>query len=90
MQAASPEIKTQLQSRLSRIEGQARGVKKMLDEDRDCREVLQQLNAINAAIQNATRLYMRAYARECLLNDGAPDDRALVVDELLVLMERVR
>ncbi len=90
MQAASPEIKTQLQSRLSRIEGQARGVKKMVDDDRDCREVLQQLNAMNAAIQNATRLYMRAYARECLLNDAAPDDRAQVVDELLDLMERVR
>jgi DNA-binding FrmR family transcriptional regulator len=90
VQSPSPEVKTQLKSRLSRIEGQARGVKKMLDEDRDCREVLQQLSAMHAALQNATQLYMRSYARECLLDELTPQNRAQVVDELLDLMERVR
>ena len=90
MKSVSGETKSKLQKRLSRIEGQARGVKKMLDEDRECREILQQLNAMNAAIQTATQLFMRSYAKECLLEDVDSIDREELVDELLDLMERVR
>jgi DNA-binding FrmR family transcriptional regulator len=90
MHAPSGETKAALQARLTRIEGQARGVRKMLDDDRDCQEILQQLNAMHAATKNAAHLFMRAYARECLLEDGALLDREALVDELLDLMQRVR
>ena len=64
MKIESEETKRGLQARLKRIEGQTRGIQKMLDEDRDCRDILQQLNAAHAAIERATAEFVRAYARD--------------------------
>ena len=49
METRSPELKTELSHRLRRIEGQVRGVQRMVDEDRDCPEILQQMTAIRSA-----------------------------------------
>ncbi len=56
-----------LKKRLRRIEGQVRGVAKMIDEDRNCREVVQQLTAIRSAVQQVSLLVVRGYAVDCLL-----------------------
>lgn len=91
MKSYSPALKDDVQKRLRRIEGQVRGVQRMVAEDRDCEEVLQQLNAVNAAVRNTTRLFMRAYARDCLLGaDVAGRDAEAMVDDLLDLMDKVR
>ncbi|MGE5591839.1 MAG: metal-sensitive transcriptional regulator [Bacillota bacterium] len=50
MKGLDPEIKRSLINRLRRIEGQARGVQRMLEEERDCMEVLSQLVAMREAI----------------------------------------
>ncbi|KUK46066.1 MAG: hypothetical protein XD73_1056 [Anaerolinea thermophila] len=63
-----PESKENIKHRLSRIEGQLRGVQKMIDADRDCRDILQQLIAIRAGVQSASLSFMRDVARDCLLN----------------------
>jgi DNA-binding FrmR family transcriptional regulator len=85
-------VKDQLLQRLRRVEGQVRGVQKMLEDDRACRDVVQQLNAIQAALQNASDLYVRAHAKDCLLNANATDVREHedVIDQLLDLMIKVR
>jgi DNA-binding FrmR family transcriptional regulator len=92
MKIQSTAVKENLKQRLARIEGQTRGVQKMLEEDRDCHEIIQQLNAILAATQNASETFMRAYAKDCLLrldeNDGA--GREKLVDNLLDLMAKMR
>ncbi len=62
-----------------------RGVQRMLDDDRDCREIIQQLKAVQSATQNATAVFMRAYAKECLL-DAENVDRETAVDDLLTLV----
>ena len=49
MKALDPEVKRSLINRLRRIEGQARGIQRMLEEDRDCQEVLAQLVAMREA-----------------------------------------
>lgn len=91
MKIYSRAVKDDVQKRLRRIEGQVRGIQRMLDEDRDCAEILQQLNAVNAAARNTTRLFMRAHARDCLLRENVAGREAeAVVDELLDLMDRVR
>ncbi len=88
MKLQSATAKQDLQVRLRRIEGQARGVQRMLDEDRECREIVQQLTAVRAAVQNATAVFMRAYAKECLLESGDLSDleRSDLVDELMTLL----
>lgn len=88
----SVAVKRQIQQRLSRVEGQVRGVQKMLDEERDCQEILQQLNAVLAAVQNTTDLFVRTYAKECLLNMETTEarEREVVIDQLLDLMVKAR
>lgn len=92
MKGYSPAVTDDLQKRLRRIEGQVRGVQRMLAEERDCREVVQQLNAIDAAVRNAAQLFLRAYARDCLLesSEGEREDTAARVEELLDLVARIR
>lgn len=67
IQTKNPEVKAQIKRRLARIEGQLRGVQKMIDNDRDCREILQQLIAIRAGIQSASLNFLQEVATECLL-----------------------
>jgi CsoR family transcriptional regulator, copper-sensing transcriptional repressor len=91
MKVQSTAVKEEMQVRLRRIEGQVRGIERMLDEERDCREVVQQLKAVQSALKNATAVFMRGYARECLLDTDHvdPEAREALVDDLLSLMTKV-
>jgi CsoR family transcriptional regulator, copper-sensing transcriptional repressor len=85
----NPEVKDQIKRRLSRIEGQLRGVQRMIDEERDCRDVVQQLIAIRSAVQAASLNFMQDVASDCLLNQADQDDpaaqRALMTDLIKML-----
>lgn len=71
MKIQNQETKDKLIQRLRRIEGQVRGVQNMLDEERDCREIMQQLAAIHSAVQGASRIFLQEYATTCLVEmDG--------------------
>lgn len=52
--------------RLKRVEGQLRGVQKMIEEDRDCREIAQQLQAIRSAVQSANQDLIQTRLAECV------------------------
>ena len=56
--------------RLRRIEGQVRGVQRMVDEERDCPDILQQMAAIRSAMHQASLVLARAYAARCLRRTG--------------------
>ena len=66
MKIQNNETKEKLIQRLRRIEGQVRGVQTMLDEERDCRDIMQQLTAIYSAVQSTSRVFFRDYAAVCL------------------------
>ena len=91
MKVQSDSIKADLQKRLRRIEGQVRGVQRMLDEDRDCHEIVQQLAAIRSAVQGASLVFMREYASDCLMNADKSDKatREILVDDLLGLLGKI-
>jgi DNA-binding FrmR family transcriptional regulator len=82
MPDANITTKDELQKRLKRIEGQVRGVARMVDEDRDCREIVQQLAAIRAATHQVGLLVTRSYACQCM---AAPADQAML-DDLIAIM----
>lgn len=90
--AHSEAVKEDIQKRLRRIEGQVRGVQRMIAVDRDCHEIVQQLNAINSAVNNTTRLFMGAYAKDCLMDAGLQEGQEVerIVDELVGLMAKVK
>jgi CsoR family transcriptional regulator, copper-sensing transcriptional repressor len=71
MKIQNSEAKGKLIQRLRRIEGQVRGVASMLEEERDCREIMQQLAAIHSAVQGASRTFLQEYALVCLMEMDA-------------------
>ncbi len=66
MNIRDPEVKNKMVSRLRRIEGQVRGIESMLEGERDCREIMQQLSAVHAAVQSTSRIFLQEYATTCL------------------------
>ena len=86
MQVESTTTKEELNKRLRRIEGQVRGVQRMIDEDRECREILQQLAAVRSAIQQTSLVLMRCYAAQCL--DAEDESRDALVDDLMTIIGR--
>ncbi|MCB1004081.1 MAG: metal-sensitive transcriptional regulator [Acidimicrobiales bacterium] len=82
--------KDQLRARLARIEGQVRGVSKMVDEDRYCIDVLTQINAVRAALDNVALGLLDGHVRHCLVGGHggpeAPEDQA---DELMSAVGRM-
>lgn len=74
IQTTDPQIKENIKHRLSRIEGQLRGVQKMIDANRDCQEILQQLIAIREGIQSASLTFMQEVARDCMINTESQED----------------
>ncbi len=67
--------KDQLQSRLRRIEGQVRGIERMVDEDRYCIDILTQISAVQAALDKVALGLMDGHARHCM-HEGAKEGRA--------------
>jgi DNA-binding FrmR family transcriptional regulator len=93
-----PEAKVILIQRLRRIEGQVRGVQSMLEAERDCREIMQQLAAIHSAVQGASRIFLQEYATSCLteMEGEAPvpsganlrSKREKIVQDMITLLDK--
>jgi DNA-binding FrmR family transcriptional regulator len=67
----STDLNENLDKRLQRLEGQVRGVRRMLDEDRDCQEILTQLAAVRGAAYQISLLLVENYAQCCVSNPEA-------------------
>nr|MBN1228540.1 metal-sensitive transcriptional regulator [Anaerolineae bacterium] len=83
MHIQSEETRESIANRMKRIEGQVRGIQRMLDEHRDCRDIIQQLAAIRSAVQQAGLAVMREYAGQCLGNPETEIDHDEVVAYLI-------
>ena len=98
MKISNPEAKADLARRLQRIEGQVRGVRGMLDEERDCAEIVQQLAAVHSAVQSASRTFLQEYASACLLQmdeDSAGvegtkrrQEREKIIRDMITLLDK--
>ncbi len=62
----SPDLQKDLNLRLQRLEGQVRGVRRMLNDDRDCQDMLTQLAAIRGAAYQISLLLVEHYALDCV------------------------
>ncbi|MFZ5669015.1 MAG: metal-sensitive transcriptional regulator [Pseudomonadota bacterium] len=85
--------KTKLLNRLSRIEGQVRGIGRMLDEDRYCIDVLTQIQAVRAALGKVETELLQEHIAHCVqgaIASGDAADQRRKVEELVVLLDRAR
>ncbi|HSM24275.1 MAG TPA: metal-sensitive transcriptional regulator [Anaerolineaceae bacterium] len=88
MQLTDQESKEKLINRLRRIEGQVRGVQSMLSEERNCRDILQQLSAIRSAVQGVSKLLLEDYMSDCFVNldEKSTDERDELIKDLIHIM----
>ena len=84
-----PEIKDSNVKRLRRIEGQVRGLQKMVEEDRYCADIMIQISAVQEALRTVGRALMRNHLKHCAtkaISQGTPVQAEAMYDELLDLI----
>jgi CsoR family transcriptional regulator, copper-sensing transcriptional repressor len=81
--------KAQVQARLRRIEGQIRGVQKMVDENRYCIDVLTQVGAAKAALDAVALLLLQDHTEHCVVEAIQAGDGSKKVRELNEAVERL-
>ena len=74
-----------LLNRLSRIEGQIRGIKKMVESDAYCTDILVQVSAVNAALNSFNKELLANHIRTCVAND-IREGKEETIDELVVTL----
>jgi CsoR family transcriptional regulator, copper-sensing transcriptional repressor len=80
--------KDQLQGRLRRLEGQVRGIQRMVDEERYCIDILTQISAVQAALDKVALGLLDDHARHCVMG-ASPDDQPEKTDELMAAVGRL-
>ena len=70
------DIKTSCQKRLSRIEGQIRGLSKMVEEDRYCIDIVTQISAARAALRRVEEEVLKDHGAHCVEHAIASGDKA--------------
>jgi len=80
-------------ARLSRIEGQVRGVARMVEEDRYCIDVINQVRAVRAAIDKVEQEILHDHLQHCVahaFHAGSERDRRIKIDELIDVLDTRR
>src|SRR5580693_3321403 len=78
-----PEIKASNLRRLRRLEGQIRGLQRMVEEDRYCTDILTQVSSVQEALRAVARGLMRNHLTHCAthaIRSGSPEDRQAMYD----------
>ena len=89
--AVDPEVKQAVLTRLRRIEGQVRGVQKMVDEERYCADVLAQVSSVQEALRGVARALLQNHLRHCAtdaIRSGDGERADAMYDEIMDLMFR--
>ncbi len=81
--------KDALKKRLHRIEGQVRGIERMVDEDRYCIDVLTQIGAVQAALDKVALGLLDQHARHCVVEGHGEGEPEELTDELMGAVARI-
>ena len=77
-----------LLNRLSRIEGQVRGIKRMVEEDTYCTDILIQVSAVNAALNSFNKVLLANHIRTCVAEDIRAGKEE-TIDELVATLQKL-
>ncbi|WP_026487505.1 metal-sensitive transcriptional regulator [Caldanaerobius polysaccharolyticus] len=83
MSASYKEQKEDLIKRLKKIEGQIKGIQKMIEEEKYCVDVLVQIAAVRSAINKVGSIILKSHAMGCVINAMGAEERKEKVDELV-------
>ena len=82
------EQKKKLIHRLNRLEGQIRGIRKMVEEDVYCPDILIQVSAINAALNSFNKVLLAEHIRSCVADD-IREGKDETIDELVGVLQKL-
>lgn len=81
-------LKQNLTTRLNKIEGQVRGVKKMIDNDEYCNDVMNQILSIKSALNSVNKIILENHINNCLVEKIKNNDKE-VLEELMALISKI-
>lgn len=84
----SEKTKKNLVTRLNRIEGQIRGIKRLIESDTYCDDVITQISASQAALNGVAKILLEAHMKECVVNRIQEGDME-VLDEVLITIQKL-
>ena len=82
------KTKQQLSSRLNRIEGQIRGINKMVQDDVYCDDILHQILSVEAALTGVKKMLLEAHMKSCIIDQVEKGD-STVIDELMTTIGKM-
>lgn len=82
------ECKENILRRLKKIEGQVKGIQKMVENDKDCSALLIQVAAVRAAINKVGGMIIENHSKECIVKALDTDNKENAIDELVETMIR--
>ena len=83
--------KTSVKKRLNRVEGQVRGLSRMVDDDRYCIDIVTQIAAVRAALRRIEEEVLRDHVAHCVehaIRSGKPDEQRKKITELMEVFSR--
>ena len=91
MSIMQKDTKAAIQKRLNRIEGQVRGLSRMVEEDRYCIDVVTQISAVRAALRRAEEEILRDHVSHCVehaITSGDKGDQRQKISEIIDVLSR--
>ncbi|MCK9217729.1 MAG: metal-sensitive transcriptional regulator [Firmicutes bacterium] len=83
MNSNKKNVKSSIINRLKRIEGQVKGIQRMVDEDKCCEDIMIQISAIRSAINKVGGIILDTYIKDCLIESLKKDDSHEKINDLL-------
>lgn len=84
----SDKVKSNLVTRLNRIEGQIRGIKRLIENDTYCDDVITQISATQSAMNSVAKILLEGHMKSCVLERIQEGDTE-VLDEVLVTIQKL-
>lgn len=89
LKVENTEFKKNLSTRLNRIEGQLRGIKKMVENDIHCDDVLNQISSVKAALNGVSKMILESHIRHCLVEDIKSGEEDEVLESFLYTLNKI-
>ena len=84
----SEEKKQNMINRLKRIEGQVRGISKMIENDIYCDDILNQFASVESALNGVKKILLESHLKSCIMNQSGPEDQGQV-DDVIETIKRL-
>jgi len=84
----SAKSKTDILNRLNRIEGQVKGIKRMIEEEKTCADILTQVAAVRAAMNKVGGIILEKHSKECMFQTLNAENKEQELEELLNTIQK--